>query len=392
MDVEKWAIKGKTASTINRGQEKQRDRKKTFQNKLNPRAYQADIPFTAFSCEVTSKDYIFVPDSGATIHLIVGSLEEYITLPHIVVIKSTNGGEMIATRAGKFIGDYSSETVSFEALIVPGLKNNLKEKVTIKGRNISVECEKGHLNLFLLKLNPMTENTKHTIACQEFGEIITTSETSLWHRRLGLLNSRGLQLLNLLSSDEKCPQCLEGKAKGLLFKKNEKPTQSIGELLHSDISGPAKTMTKEGERHFQVIVDDFSHFTTMYLLKTKSEAEQNLMNLIKMAKTQHGFKLIQKLCSDKGMIIEYPTQYTPQHNSKAERMNLTLTNKVWTKSAETDHSRTLWGEAVRASAYDLNISPTSILQNSTPASVWFGENDFSKIMVYGSQENMLKLP
>ncbi|KAJ8880842.1 hypothetical protein PR048_017313 [Dryococelus australis] len=172
-----------------------------------PRAHQADISFTAFSCELTSKD-IFILDSGTTNHLVVGSLEDCMsdirTLPITVVIKTANAGEMIATRARKFMGNYASGTISFEALIVPDLKNNLlsiskliqknltvvfsKKKVTIKGENISVECEKGHFNLLLLKLNPVTENTKHTIRCQEFGGIITTSETSLWHRRLGHLN------------------------------------------------------------------------------------------------------------------------------------------------------------------------------------------------------------
>ncbi|KAJ8869599.1 hypothetical protein PR048_028591 [Dryococelus australis] len=59
------------------------------------------------------------------------------------------------------MGDYGSGTISFVALIVPGLKNNLKEKVTVKGENVSVECEKGHFYLFLLKLNPVTENYHH---------------------------------------------------------------------------------------------------------------------------------------------------------------------------------------------------------------------------------------
>ncbi|KAJ8884930.1 hypothetical protein PR048_011126 [Dryococelus australis] len=169
---------------------------------------------------------------------------------------------------------------------------------------------------------------------------------------------RGLQVLNLPFSEEKCPQCLEA--------------------------------TKEGERYFQVIVGDFSRFTTVYLLKTKSEAEENLMNFIKMVKTQHEVKS-KRIRLDNGIIIEYTTPYTTQQNSKAERMNLTLMNKVRAKFAETDLPCTLWGEAVRSSAYELNRSPTSALQNRTPASVLFGENDLSKLRVFGSQAYMLKL-
>ncbi|KAJ8894223.1 hypothetical protein PR048_006835 [Dryococelus australis] len=158
---------------------------------------------------------------------------------------------------------------------------------------------------------------------RNLGEIITTSETSLWHRRLGHLNRRGLLVLNLLFIEEKCPQCLEGKAKRLPFKKNEKSTESIGELLHSDLCGPLKTATRE--------------------------AEQYLMNFIKMVKTQHVVK--RKIIKpDNG--AEFKTL-------KAERMNLTLMNKVRTKFAETDLPHTFWGEAVSASAYEQNRSPTS---------------------------------
>ncbi|KAJ8883838.1 hypothetical protein PR048_015693 [Dryococelus australis] len=348
--------------------------RKPFKRNETPGGPRADISFTAFSCEVMSKDNIFILDLGATNHS-VGSLEEYKseirTLPHSVVIKTTNGGEMIATGAGKFMGDYSSGVISFEGLIVPGLINNLKEKVTIRGGNFYVECEKGHFNLFLLKLNPVTKKTLCTL---------------LLARNLGELS----------------PQYLEGKAKRFHFKKNKKSTQSIRELLHSDVSGPVKTATKEGERYFQVI-DDFSHFTTVNLLKTKSEAKQNMMNSIKMVKTQHGVKSKELLDSGgesssnsfkisvlvKGSLLSTPPHTLLNRILKAERMNLTLMNKVRTKFAETYLPRILWGEA---SAYKLNRSSTSALLNRTPASVWFGENDSSKLRVFGSQAYMLKLP
>ncbi|KAJ8898355.1 hypothetical protein PR048_003715 [Dryococelus australis] len=142
--VEKWAIKGKTVGTINKGREKQKRLKENLSEETTasgPRAHQANTSFTAFSCEVMSKDNIFILDSGATNHLVVGSLEEYVseikTLPKSVVIKTTNGGEMIATRAGKFMGDYGSETISCEALIVPGLKNDLLSVSKLTQKNLT---------------------------------------------------------------------------------------------------------------------------------------------------------------------------------------------------------------------------------------------------------------
>ncbi|KAJ8872250.1 hypothetical protein PR048_025852 [Dryococelus australis] len=187
------------------GKTKGTERKPLKRNETpgGPRAHQADISFTAFSCEVMSKDNIFILDSGAINHLVVGSLEEYMleirTLPHSVVIKTTNGGEMIATRAGKLMGDYGTQTHSKNSVLTKGL-------------------------------------------------LLSTPLHTLLNRTL-----------------------------------------------------------------------------------------------------------------------------------KAERMNLTLMNKVRTKFAGTDLPHTLWGKAVHASAYELNRSPTSALQNRTPASVWFGENDLSKL-------------
>ncbi|KAJ8886633.1 hypothetical protein PR048_012845 [Dryococelus australis] len=162
-----------------------------------------------------------------------------------------------------------------------------------------------------------------------FNTVITAIETmkqdlTMEFVKCRLLEEEKKQVLNLPFSEGKCPQCLEGTAKRLHFKKNEKSTQSSKELLHSDI-------------------------------------------------------------------VELSRQ-RPKKNSKAERMNLMLMNKVRAKFAETDLPRTIWGEAARASAYELNRSPTSALQNRTPASVWFGENYLSKLRVFASQAYMLKLP
>ncbi|KAJ8887605.1 hypothetical protein PR048_013822 [Dryococelus australis] len=95
MDVEKWVIKGKTVGTINKGQENQKGQNENISKEMKPQSPSGIYSFTAFSCEVTSKGNIFILDLGATSHLVIGSLEEYMsvirTLPHSVVIKTANG-------------------------------------------------------------------------------------------------------------------------------------------------------------------------------------------------------------------------------------------------------------------------------------------------------------
>lgn len=143
------------------------------------------------------------------------------------------------------------------------------------------------------------------------------------------------------------------------------------------------------------------------LLREKSEAAQNVIDFIKMIKTQHGSKTkkircdnggefsssyIKTFCRSKGIQIQYTTPFTPQQNGTSERMNRTLINMVRTKFAETNLPRELWGEAIRCSAYELNRCPTSANNGVPPAERWYGKNDLSKLRVFGSRAWRVKLP
>ena len=148
--------------------------------------------------------------------------------------------------------------------------------------------------------------------------------------------------MNLPVLSETCNPCKLCKAKRLPFKDVELPRSSrIGELFHSDIAGPVNTPTLAGEKYYQVVIDHFSHFTTVYLLKNKSEAEKNLMEHIRLLKSQgyltsrirsdcggefssHNFR---NFCKQKGITQEYTLPYTQQQNGVSERANYNLMGK-----------------------------------------------------------------
>ena len=56
--------------------------------------------------------------------------------------------------------------------------------------------------------------------------------------------------------------------------------QSFFELIHVDIWDPYSIPSFEGHRFFLTVVDDFSRFTWIYLLKTKAEVKTVLPNFI----------------------------------------------------------------------------------------------------------------
>lgn len=269
-----------------------------------------------------------------------------------------------------------------------------KNNANIIGPNFKFQCERVN-NLFVFENDFSSED-----------KCYKTVESDLWHRRLGHLNKIGLTLLKLPTNQEKCVRCIEGKSSRKPFYPVVKNSKQVGNLIHSDVAGPVNPPTLEGYKYYQVIVDEFSHFTVVKLLRTKGEAEENVIDFIRLIKTQHGLKTkrircdnggeyssnhFKQFCRSRGIQLEYTMPYSPQQNGIAERMNRTLIDKVRTKFAETNLPKELWGEAIRCSAYELNRSPTKANKGNPPAKMWYGYNDLSKLRVFGNRAWMVKL-
>ena len=94
--------------------------------------------------------------------------------------------------------------------------------------------------------------------------------------------AQGLGSLNFPHNFGVCSPCNQGKAKQKPFKDVPLPRSNrIGELIHSDLAGPFKIHTMKGEKYYQTIIDDYSHFTQVFLLKHKelSLMKSNLLTL-----------------------------------------------------------------------------------------------------------------
>ena len=111
-------------------------------------------------------------------------------------------------------------------------------------------------------------------------------ESALWHFRLGHLSNQRLTNMHSLYSsiciDNKaiCDICKFAKHKRLPYSTSSSHATSKFDLLHCDIWGPLGTPSIHGHRYFITIVDDFSRFVWIILIKNKSEVSSHIQNFI----------------------------------------------------------------------------------------------------------------
>jgi hypothetical protein len=85
-----------------------------------------------------------------------------------------------------------------------------------------------------------------------------------------------------------------------------------------------------------------------------------------------------------GITHQNTTPYTPQQNGVVERMNKTLMDKARSMFSGLGIAQRLWAKEVDTAKYLLNMSPSSVLVNTTPHEVWSGKNILvSNLKVFG---------
>jgi hypothetical protein len=148
-----------------------------------------------------------------------------------------------------------------------------------------------------------------------------------------------------------------------------------------------QTQTPGGNRYFMTLIDDYSRYTHLYLLKNKSEAACKIKEFVKFTQTQFKATLkiirsdrggeymgqeLREFLTNEGIGVQLTAPYTPQQNGCAERKNRYLVEM--TRSLLTDSSlpNKYWGEAVTTANYLQNMLPTAG-GNQTPYERWTGK-------------------
>ncbi|KAK8913906.1 hypothetical protein KSP39_PZI024435 [Platanthera zijinensis] len=222
----------------------------------------------------------------------------------------------------------------------------------------------------------------------------SSSSTDLlqWHLRLGHPPARILrQLLPHLPSTGPpldCDACQLGKHHRSPFP----PKQGRGssrpfDLIHSDVWGPAPTLTVgRGSSYFVTFIDDFSRCTWVYLLKDRSELFSVWQTFYNMIKTQFEVSIkflrsdnakeylsheFSSFCMQHGLLHQTSCVYTSQQNGVAERKNRHLLDVARTLMTQMHVPRSYWGYAVVLACYLINRIPSTVLHGKTPFSILY---------------------
>jgi len=382
-----------------------------------------DFVFMAKEEEINSSMCWFL-DSGSSEHLAtkdVNLINVRKLTPPVNIRVAKSGQILTATEAGDLkvkvrVNEKIRKILISGVLSVSGLECNLLSvrKLEMNGFTITFKNGKGiiHKANMIAAIAYRTDKLyKLHFDCEmETVNLCEADENPLlWHRRLGHLSSTGLKKLQKQAtgiklkdveiSPEPCSICVEGKQTRLPHQTERIRAKCPLQLVHSDLCGPMDTTSYDGKRYLLTFIDDFTHFTIAYTLRTKSEVLRYFKMFQAMAEAHFNLKISRFRCDNGreyvskeicqlfencGIQYEFTIRYTPQQNGVAERMNRTIIEKARCMILNSKMSKVFWSEAVIAAVYLTNRSPTSALKDKLPAELWFGEKqDLRKLRVFG---------
>ncbi|GJR37526.1 retrotransposon protein, putative, ty1-copia subclass [Tanacetum coccineum] len=195
----------------------------------------------------------------------------------------------------------------------------------------------------------------------------------LWHCRLGHISKKRIEKLQhdglLNSTDlrafEKCVSCMSGKMERKPYTHQVKRAKDLLGLIHTDVCGPFRTVSRQGASYFVTFTNDFSRYGYVYLLKHKHEVFETFKVFQKEVENQLG-KTIKSLRSDRGgeymiqefldhlkehgIIGQHTPPYTSQHNGMSERRNRTLLDMVRSMMSQITLPKSFWDYALETAA------------------------------------------
>ena len=212
-----------------------------------------------------------------------------------------------------------------------------------------------------------------------------------WHERLGHLSASGIRALvkegkielsdKTLAAKLHCRMCIMANTKHKSYQKPRIPKPravTFGALTHTDTCGPFSQADFDGNRYFQVYVDDWSRAISVYTLPNKTAAEtigameRYFNKLSAMGARAHTLRsdqggeflnvTVRDYLQNHGITHEVTGRQAHAQNGVAERAIQTVTNMAKAMLIGSGLPRIWWGHAVQYTAYIRNCCITRGLQ------------------------------
>ncbi|GJR01646.1 retrotransposon protein, putative, ty1-copia subclass [Tanacetum coccineum] len=299
--------------------------------------------------------------------------------------------------------------ISVSRLYDDGFINRFENNTISVSRNnvvyFSVVIRNGIFKFDLSNSN--TNDSSMYVVCNKRAKINLDS-TFLWHCHLGQISKKRIEKLQhdgLLNSTNnqsfvKCVSCMSRKMARKPYTHLVEKAKDLLGLIHTDVCGPFRTVSKQRASYFVTFTDDFSRYGYVYLLKHKHEVFETFKVFQKEVENQLG-KTIKSLRYDRGgeymsqefldhlkehgIIAHRTPPYTPQLNGVSERRNRTLLDMVRSMMSQTTLPKSFWDYALESAARILNMVPTKKVEK-TPYEIWHGQAPkLSYLKVWGCE-------
>ena len=366
---------------------------------------------------------IFIGDSAATSHMTNRKMGVYDLVPINGSVMIGNGKSISCTHKGKMDvickhkdGSLAKET--WEVKIVPELNHDLfsftkamKDGWQMNGRwkegGLMIELFKtGRASMKFDRMIPSGSSwlmgikvqrvIDHAHSAVEPGKSILTKK---FHQITGhtgeylLKPTAKYMKLNLIGKLPPCETCAKAKIRqrNIPKKKLKQLPTRPGYRIFIDISS-FKHTSRGGNRHWLIVVDEFSDCVHSFFLSKKSDQIKILPMWIKGIEKKHRIEIkrirldnsgenksLQKECDKQnlGIIFEFTAPGTPQQNSIAERKIPALMGRARAMliqaGLEPKHKGELWCEVI-STATELDNIMVRPERTKPPYTLFYGED------------------
>eukprot|EP00261_Vitis_vinifera_P033501 XP_019074744.1 PREDICTED: uncharacterized protein LOC100253049 isoform X2 [Vitis vinifera] len=256
---------------------------------------------------------------------------------------------------------------------------------------------------YLVALATEKSLTNHSSSTNQPACNLAISSTDLWHSCLGHVSPSRLSFIakNFLNfsvqSNNACPICPLAKQSRLPFGTSAISSTKPFEIIHCDIWGRYRHPSLFGAHYFLTIVDDYTRFTWIFLMRHKDEAQSLLKRFFSYVFTQFEFRIktfrsdngkeftsLRSFFQDNGVIFQHSCVYTPQQNGVVERKHRHILQVARALKFHAQVPTQFWGECALTAVHIINRLPSPILSFKTPFELLYSKPpSYSHLRVFG---------